>query len=768
MFVKTSRKRNVRIRQVLRASLLALVVWLGNFLLPLDELAWTVQARVVDVEPSGKLVFVGSDEDLADTDFPNRRAKLAEAVIHLREIGVDRIYIDEVFEERGSKADDENLNVALRSMGGRAYLINTLEPDTDGKLHLNSSVKSVSSGVPIVGSDLQRFASFIVWNVPSTIEYDGQKLENVALSLSDKGNQQHISAIPIYYGFAKSKIPSYSLAEITENRLSPGDRNVLQNARVVIGNYHAKRTINIPGSFDVPAAMVHIYAAETLIANPLVISEIVPPLLILAVLMLAAVSRSSRQRLILYILAGLIPVAALIIATVIGSRIGVGTSLALCLAYGACRLRLKWMENLQRSDKATGLATFAALEAEQWSGDAVPSIVVAKVHRFEDVRKTLPPELHAEYTLQIAERLKAVSPDLEVYLGPAHLLAWCVSEPDQSLLIAHLEGLRALFTAPLRVGDKQVDVALTFGVDNSYGRDVPARLANAVSAAERTNETSEPILVEEFDSDEDLLWNISLQARIDNALAKGEIYLNYQPKVLLATGEMIGVEALVRWHDPVKGMIPPDSFIRQCEHTGRMNHVTRHVLNQACMAGNHLFAHNRSIAVAANISATMLHDRRVVGMVKEVLTQTGFDPNFLTLEITETYRIKDFALAAEILEELKAVGIKLSMDDFGVGAASMEALLNLPFSELKIDRLFVSQMVTNPKARGIVQSILQLGRQLNAIVVAEGVEDQRTLALLRESGCAIAQGYGILKPASLDKIVLFRDTYSKKTALTVR
>jgi EAL domain-containing protein (putative c-di-GMP-specific phosphodiesterase class I) len=235
--------------------------------------------------------------------------------------------------------------------------------------------------------------------------------------------------------------------------------------------------------------------------------------------------------------------------------------------------------------------------------------------------------------------------------------------------------------------------------------------------------------------------------------------------VLISTGEMIGVEALLRWRDPVRGMIPPDSFIRQCENTGRMAHVTRHVLAEACRAGKQLAAQGAPVSVAVNISATMLHDRSIVAMVREVLHQTGFDPRHLTLEITETSRISDFAVAGEILGELNALGSKISMDDFGVGAASLEALLQLPFAEIKIDRLFISQMTHNPKALGIVRSILALGKQLRAVVVAEGVEDRATLELLREGGCRVAQGYGILRPASLDDIVQFRDRSRKSKGL---
>jgi len=153
----------------------------------------------------------------------------------------------------------------------------------------------------------------------------------------------------------------------------------------------------------------------------------------------------------------------------------------------------------------------------------------------------------------------------------------------------------------------------------------------------------------------------------------------------------------------------------------------------------------------------MLHERAIVTMVREVLEETGLEPTRLTLEVTETYRITNLDRAAVILGELDALGTKISMDDFGVGAASLEALVRLPFSELKIDRLFVSRMAEDAKALAIVRSVLQLGRESRITVVAEGVETIETLNLLRESGCPIAQGYRISRPVSFDEIIDFQN-----------
>ena len=701
-------------------------------------------------------MFVGSEQDLTDPEFPERREELAQVLRNLKRAGVERVYVDEAFDRPSSPESDRVLNRALRDFGD-AYLVNNLETDASWKVNLVRSIDAVGTGVPVVGADRERDLFGVVWNVPATVQSRTGQLRNAAVSLSGEVETPSDEVIPINYGFDLQSIPTIDLGDLSNKEVRPAVAGRLVGKRVVIGNVASGRSINIPGQVEPPKAMVHIYAAETLMAGFTSVPDYAIMLSMFALFLATAFLRHTRARRRIYLACGLAcPVAAIVLAA-IGSRASIGAGLVLIVIYAALRLRSKWKRDLLLVDEATSLPTFAALETERSIALSAPAIITAKMHRFEEVQRTLPPQLHAQYIRRIVERLKAASPELAIYIGRGHLLAFCLPERDQRLIREHLEGLRALFAAPLHVGGQQVDVGITFGVDLATVPDLVKRLANSVSAAERTNETYDPIVIADIDSDEEMLWNISLQARIDNALDSGEIYLNYQPKVLISTGEMIGVEALVRWLDPVKGMIPPDNFVRQCEQSGRMGHMTRYVLTEACHAGNHLAARGSPVSVAVNISATMLHDRAIVAMIADVLAQTGFDPTYLVLEITETYRISDFAIAADILGELRAFGAKISMDDFGVGAASLEALLRLPFAELKIDRLFISQVTQNPKALGIVRSILQLGQQLRIVVVAEGVEDQATLEMLREGGCQVAQGYGILRPAALDDIVQFRD-----------
>jgi len=765
MSVKQDRKRaQERLKQVAWSGLVALTLWWFNTIGPIDQLIWVLQARVAGFEASGDVVFVVADDDLADPDFPHRREELAQAIDNLKRAGAAQVFIDTPFERPSLEESDDALNSAMRSFGSGAYFVRNLVSGIDGDLAFSPLTDEVAAGVGQVGGHRLVTLFGVVWTSPYAIEHGGRRLPSVAAAIARRASGRGQQTFPINYGFDLTSIPKQSLGPIAREHLSDEVARGLRGKSIVIGQWNSSSTINIPGGVQLPEAMAHVYAAETLKAGyTLNVAGWAPLLAAFALLCLAAATSSRRIHAKLVTLLAIALPAAIGLAAFLGVRISVGAAMALLTCYLAFRLRSRWKKELLLADQDTGLPTFVALEGDQLVARLQPALIVAKIHRFEEVRQSLSPDLHPEYVLRIIARLNAASPDTKIYLGPGHLIAWCIEERDRSVMKDHLEGLRALFASPLQVGGKQVDVGITFGVDISPSCDVARRLANSVSAAERTNETYEPILIAETKSEEEMIWNISLQARIDAALAHNEIFLVYQPKIDIETGALIGVEALVRWRDPVRGMIPPDSFISQCETAGRMTQLTRYVLQEACRSGIVLAENGLAISMAVNISATLLHDPAIVTMIREVLTGTGFAPDRLTLEVTETYRISDMGVAATILEDLAALGPTISMDDFGVGAASFEALLRLPFVELKVDRVFVDKISQSAKALGMVRSILQLGRDLRMVVVAEGVEDAATLNLLREAGCSVAQGFGICRPVPLDQIVQFSDSSREPT-----
>jgi diguanylate cyclase (GGDEF)-like protein len=241
---------------------------------------------------------------------------------------------------------------------------------------------------------------------------------------------------------------------------------------------------------------------------------------------------------------------------------------------------------------------------------------------------------------------------------------------------------------------------------------------------------------------------LSLAAELRAAIENGELSVSYQPKADLASGQIVGVEALVRWVHPRYGSLPPDEFIPLAEHTGLIRPLTEFVLDQSlrqCRAWADL---DIDLAVAVNLSARSLIDTDLAGNISALLERTGVPARRLTLEITESMMMADPVRALETMDRLAGMGISLSIDDFGTGYSSLSYLKRLPVHEVKIDKSFVLSMTVEEDDATIVRSIVDLARNLRLRVVAEGVEDAPSLTALAALGCDVVQGYYLSRPVS--------------------
>jgi diguanylate cyclase (GGDEF)-like protein len=239
---------------------------------------------------------------------------------------------------------------------------------------------------------------------------------------------------------------------------------------------------------------------------------------------------------------------------------------------------------------------------------------------------------------------------------------------------------------------------------------------------------------------------LGLVSDLRKAIALGEIVLYYQPKLDLATGQIAGVEALVRWVHPELGIIPPSDFVPIAEHTGLIRPLTGHVLSTAVQQANEWRASGHELSVAINLSARSLHDGGIVHEVAANLERHGLPARLLWLEITESSIMADPVRARRILAQLHYMGVHLSIDDFGTGYSSLAYLQDLPVREIKIDRSFVANLITKPADQVIVRSTIELAHNLGLNATAEGVEDAATLRWLADAGCDQAQGYHIGRP----------------------
>lgn len=233
-----------------------------------------------------------------------------------------------------------------------------------------------------------------------------------------------------------------------------------------------------------------------------------------------------------------------------------------------------------------------------------------------------------------------------------------------------------------------------------------------------------------------------LEDALREALDVGQLQVFYQPKIGLADERLSGFEALLRWNRPGIGFIPPDRFIPVAEECGLVVAIGAWVLREASLQAQAFAAHmGRPIGIAVNISAQQLMGEHLLYAVNAALSESGLDPGLLTLEITESKPVTDAGFAVALLKTLRDRGIRISIDDFGIGRTSIDHFVRLPVDELKIDRSFVASVDSDELARSIVRSIVGMARSAGIETVAEGVETPAQLAQIAEIGCDTAQGH---------------------------
>jgi diguanylate cyclase (GGDEF)-like protein len=246
---------------------------------------------------------------------------------------------------------------------------------------------------------------------------------------------------------------------------------------------------------------------------------------------------------------------------------------------------------------------------------------------------------------------------------------------------------------------------------------------------------------------------LDLEADLHRALESQELRLVYQPKLVLSSGIFAGYEALVRWEHPVRGWMNPAAFLDIAEEAGMLVDVGRWVLKEACRVTHDLVHRGLTRSrVAVNLSAQQFHDINLVDEVQRVLQRAELDPGYLELEITEGAAMQDMERAIRTVADLKRLGVGISIDDFGTGYSSLSYLKRFEVDALKIDRSFIVGLETEAKDAAIVSSTILLAHNLGLKVIAEGVENENQLAILREAGCDEIQGYYISKPVSADRL----------------
>jgi diguanylate cyclase (GGDEF)-like protein len=333
-----------------------------------------------------------------------------------------------------------------------------------------------------------------------------------------------------------------------------------------------------------------------------------------------------------------------------------------------------------------------------------------------------------------------------------------LDQPHQADLLA--DRILAAMSAVFALTEEQVAISCSIGIalfpqDAASAGDLVKNAEMALHRAKATGRGGAHFY--EARTEERLRERRLLAADLTNALERGEMAIHYQPLADLATGRILGFEALLRWEHPTHGAIAPDLFIPLAEESGHILALGSWALRRACAEAA---GWQPELRIAVNLSPIQIAHGDLAAEVETVLRETGLDPARLDLEITEGLLITDPDRALETLRRLKTLGVKISMDDFGTGYSSLSYFRLFPFDKVKIDQSFIREMIESPEALAIVRSVIGLGRGLGLSVVAEGVETNAQLDALIAEGCDQVQGYLISRPGPIeqfDRVVIDRE-----------
>ncbi|HEU4910461.1 MAG TPA: EAL domain-containing protein [Actinomycetes bacterium] len=408
-------------------------------------------------------------------------------------------------------------------------------------------------------------------------------------------------------------------------------------------------------------------------------------------------------------------------------------------------------EHLALHDPLTGLANrlnFQQRLERRLASTGSAAVLLMDIDRFKEVNDTLGHDTGDRLIQLVAERLRSLEGDETTVAR--------LGGDEFAILLGgddvHIEGMVARinrdFSRPFELGDVTLDVSASIGIAATPDDGSSAALLLRRAEVAMYDAKGGLAGVARYSPDRDPYSSrrLSLIGDLARALEEGTLALHYQPQAEPESGRITGVEALLRWHHPLWGHVPPDEFIPLAEHTGMIKPLTQFVLETAvrqCVAWRDA---GTPVLMAVNISMRNLLEPELADTVARLLLQAGLPAALLKLEVTESAIVAEPERAVQALQRLVDLGLSVSVDDFGTGYSSLTRLRNLPVQEVKVDRTFVRHLADDGDDLAIVRAVISLGHDLGLRVVAEGVEDERSWRILQDLGCDLVQGYFLAKP----------------------
>lgn len=746
---KALKPRSNRGRILLWSCLAGLVFGTVQAGVPLEEMLRDVRSEARRHAVSGDITLVAIDDRSLNEvgNYPWPRHHQAELADKLESMGAKRILFDIIFAAKTDPENDSRLANTVQRLGNRVALALQFDADpVTNQITESYPFPELAEHAKLAHINFRYSEAGKVRRLPFALRFQKGTYPSFASELG--GSYSSADDFLVDYALDPATIPTVSAVDLLNGKVAPG---LIKNKDVVIGTTYGGRGDGYvaPGYGVMPSVYLHILGAETLKKGPPVEWPWVIPFLP-ALAIVTACGFMRRRLFSIAVLGG--GIASALISPLFLERHmifpEVVPALFLMIVVGAC---FSWstLRQMYRTRGTTnavsGLPNLNALH--QQAVNHKRALVAARVHNYAAIAAALPAGSEKEFIDQIAKRLMVGASDADLYQGDEGIFTW-FADAGPTPTGEHLDALHTLFRSPVIVADKQYDLTITFGFEAEAERSIPNRLASALLAADQA--LSQGLKWKEHDHSihEDTAWKLSLLSQLDAAVDGGDLWVAYQPKLDLTTGKIVSAEALARWTHPEKGAISPVEFILAAEQNNRIEKLTYFVLEHAVRVAAAINAQSMDFSISVNLSARLIEDRGLVARVTETLVKHALKPELLTLEVTETAALSSSLPNMQTLQELRDLGVQISVDDYGTGLSTLEYLQRIPATEIKIDRSFVMAMRENHGARVMVNSTIQLAHSLGQKVVAEGVEDQETLEDLANMHCDLAQGYHIGRPVA--------------------
>ncbi len=693
--------------------------------------------------------------------WPWKRRMHASIVDELRKAGAKVVAFDVDFSSPSNAEDDRLFAQSLQRFGGGAVLptFRQLISDTDNIFAENLPIEQLRDNAFLGSVNVHPDPDGAMRTFPFGTVTDGVARPSLAALIADESGTIDES-FRLSSAVLPESIPRHSAVDIINGRFNPkdvvGKTMVVGATAIEMGDRYA-----VDGHGVVPGVVVQVMAAETLLQD-LDHPNFGPLPAMIVALMGTAFAANAWQfgtRLFRLLATSMI----ITLAPFVMEAAGFGTIeiLPALLGLAGAVVATGMIDYVRRlsiarlNDSETGLPNGRAL-ALHLGKSREGTLIVMGIKSFRSITVQLnASEVIALYD-QTVVRIQAIFGPVAVYQLGDGRLSWVDMSPEKGPVTDALDSLAAMLLSKFQLTSHQIVATPAFGITELQSERATLSIQQAEFAANRATEQGHRWVRYGDEMGDSAIYEQKLLSEVDDAMVRRELYPVFQPKWSIAESRITGVEALLRWNHPDRGHIRPDHFIPILEDNNRMQDVTLYVFD--CCAKQAIDWKNSGldIKVAMNVSAPLLSDRSFTDILFERVKNLEENSKLLVIEITESAVVKNTESTILTLNALRALGVSVSIDDYGTGQSTLSYLKRFPADEIKIDQSFVSRMLESVSDQILVRSTIELAHELGFSVVAEGVEDAECLAKLTEFGCDTVQGWHISKPktaAEIDEIL---------------